>query len=140
MVIQFKQNQCLSLLCLFCASLSRKPLKVRFSSRPGENHVIPHDNIKMFRNDSGADNIMLVKLPEPVRNIVTAQLPAPSCTRPNIGEKLVGVNCKYSQYVSDRGEKLCLFYSTDLTVLKALMSAQVCRCQWWTKYTNHVLE
>ncbi|XP_017543160.2 trypsin-1-like [Pygocentrus nattereri] len=78
-----------------------KPLKVRFISRGQEHQVIPYDNIKMFRYDSDAESIMLVKLPEPVRNIVTAQLPT-SCTRPNIGEKLVGLNCHYSEYYSGR--------------------------------------
>ncbi|KAL7853369.1 hypothetical protein AOLI_G00202130 [Acnodon oligacanthus] len=92
-----------------------KPLKVRFSSRPGENQVIPHDNIKMFRNDSGAENIMLVKLPEPVRNITTAQPPASYCARPNIGETLLGLNCHYSQYDSDKYKLHCV----DRNVTKA---------------------
>ncbi|KAL7853370.1 hypothetical protein AOLI_G00202140 [Acnodon oligacanthus] len=77
-----------------------KPLKVRFSSRPGENQAIPHDNIRKFSSDSDAGSIMLVKLPEPVRNIITAQLPT-SCTHPKIGEILLGLSCHCTAYDSD---------------------------------------
>ncbi|KAL7844816.1 hypothetical protein SRHO_G00233550 [Serrasalmus rhombeus] len=74
-----------------------KPLRVRFGSRPGENQVIPHENIRKFSSDS---DIMLVKLPETVRNIVTAQLPT-SCTHPKIGETLLGLSCHCTAYDSD---------------------------------------
>ncbi|KAI4893450.1 hypothetical protein NFI96_019086, partial [Prochilodus magdalenae] len=76
------------------------PLKVSFSSNLGKNQIIPHDNIIKFNNKS-KENIMLVKLPETMSNIVTAQLPASSCIRPAFGETLLGLNCHYSSYDSD---------------------------------------
>ncbi|KAL6470801.1 hypothetical protein MHYP_G00219200 [Metynnis hypsauchen] len=91
-------GDCYSATNFFYPGQKVKPLKVRFISRPGEVQVIPHDNIKLFKKDAGVDNIMLVKLPEPVSNIVTVQPPASYCTRPNVGEMLLGLNCHYTQH------------------------------------------
>ncbi|XP_066502639.1 kallikrein 1-related peptidase b9-like [Hoplias malabaricus] len=90
----------------------RYPLIVKLSFRPEgsstDNHVIPHHDIRRFSNDSDGDSLMLVKLPEPLSDIITARLPALFCTRPNIGETLLALNYHYTTFDSNHKRLYCV--------------------------------
>ncbi|KAI4893451.1 hypothetical protein NFI96_019087 [Prochilodus magdalenae] len=91
------------------------PLKVKFTSELNKNQVVPHDNIRKFNNNTNEENIILVKLPEPVSNITAAQLPASSCTRPELGETVLGLNCHHTSYDSDTAKVRILCVDRNIT-------------------------